>query len=106
MFKETDIAWLAGLMEGEGSFFPEKKSGRTKRIATMVVTMSDPDVIQRVADMMDTKMNGPMWSNKSTIPLYRARVRGTKALALMQLILPYMGERRSAKILELMEMFK
>jgi hypothetical protein len=45
------VAWLAGLLEGEGYFglIPNKVKGKTYRYARVGVTMTDEDVIRRAA---------------------------------------------------------
>jgi hypothetical protein len=48
------LSWLAGLLEGEGSFVAGKLSkARQPRIA---VAMTDRDIIERVANMLDVSV--------------------------------------------------
>ncbi len=105
MTNPQDIIWLAGLLEGEGSFFLERVHGNA-RYAVIEVTMTDEDVIQRAAGIMGVKpafRHAPAKVKAGHKPTWRARLRGKKAEALMRELLPQMGSRRSAKIEELLE---
>lgn len=99
MHKE-DLIWLAGLLEGEGSFFMEPTRG--KRYPVIQVEMTDEDVIQRVARLFGTKMySAKKIRAGGSMRSYRARVRGQKALVLMHALCPLMGQRRAKKIMEI-----
>ncbi len=105
---ETELAWLAGLLEGEGSFFLHRtRPSGAKRdyyYPTIVVTMTDADVIQRAARAMEcpsaVRTIAPAGVSKKTG--YRAVLRGAAAVRLMRALLPMMGVRRSSKIVELL----
>jgi hypothetical protein len=45
---ESDLAWLAGLLEGEGCF-------HFTRTAYVVISMTDEDIIERAASLMNSK---------------------------------------------------
>lgn len=98
MLTDTDIAWLAGLLEGEGCFLGAPPSSPNQPLITVVMT--DLDVIQRVADMfgcsvvtIHTDRQNPRWK-----PTYKARMGGSKAVSMMHLLRPMMGARRQAQI--------
>jgi hypothetical protein len=103
---EADIAWLAGLLEGEGSFFMSRTPNGDVmyQYPLIVVSMTDEDVIERVARFFGTKVYRYKYDkrpgHKAT---YKAVVSGSRAAGLMEMILPWMGVRRSAKIKELLE---
>jgi hypothetical protein len=99
---DIELSWLAGLLEGEGSFLmPPPSKSNSPRIA---LQMTDRDVVERAAHLMgvnyihekDPKKEG--W--KVT---YRICVQGSRAMELMWLLRPYMGERRASKITEILE---
>lgn len=48
-----EIAWLAGLMEGEGSFFLSQNQPK------MALLMSDEDIVSRAALLLGTTHRGP-----------------------------------------------
>lgn len=87
-----DLIWLAGLLEGEGTF--DLHRGKYARIR---VGMTDRDVVGRAASLMGTsiRMSISTMGHKST---YHAEMSGARAEALMRELLPYMGARRSSKI--------
>lgn len=93
----TDIAWLAGLLEGEGWFITTtyRKRGREYVYARLGVNMTDKDIIERVASMFDVAVT----PQKGTrLPQYRAAVTGGKAVKWMRAIHPLMGARRRVQI--------
>jgi hypothetical protein len=46
----TDLAWAAGLFEGEGCFY-EVRSGRSVHLA-LTIEMTDREIIQRFYDIL------------------------------------------------------
>lgn len=91
-----DLIWLAGLLEGEGSFDLHK--GRYPRIR---VGMTDRDVVGRAATLMGAKVRLSLKPAPAKA-MFHAEVSGERATALMRLLLPHMGARRSAKIAEVL----
>lgn len=102
-----EITWLAGLLEGEGTFGTSHVKTPTVRIILM---MTDRDVVQRAAKLMDApEPSERRRMNPRTGSPYKvawvATVSGNKAVQIMNDIHPYMGERRSARISELISLF-
>lgn len=97
---QCDVAWLAGLLEGEGSF---QISAHNSIILS--VEMTDEDIIQRVSILLNTSyaLVKPRKAHFKTS--YRLQIKGSRAAAIMSQILPFMGERRSKKIKECTEFF-
>ena len=96
-----DIAWLAGLVEGEGCF---KNNGSTPSI---VVQMTDQDVIQKIANLFNTKIMGPYGPYAAQKqPTYIAQYSGKAAVGWMMTLYNLLGERRKAKIEELLNQWK
>lgn len=104
-----ETAWLAGLMEGEGSFGNYSK--KTSVDLRLQLGMSDRDVIEKAAKLLGKEhihtysrlgQGGYRIHHK---PLHVLLIRGYLAARTMEAILPYMGERRSAKIRELLEIW-
>lgn len=87
-----DTIWLAGLLEGEGTF--DAHRGKYPRIR---LAMTDRDVVGRAASLMDTKIRLSLHPAPSQ-PTWHAEVSGEKAASIMREILPFMGSRRSGKI--------
>jgi hypothetical protein len=87
-----DLVWLAGLLEGEGTF--DLHRGRYPRIR---VGMTDRDVVGRAAHLMGSQIRLSL-RPAPYAATWHAEISGTRATALMQELLPLMGARRSAKI--------
>ena len=102
MRSTQDIAWLAGLLEGEGCF----KVGRPARYPTKAyprisVQMTDEDVVRRAADIMGARFNGPYERPGKTVWMANLQTRAEVAGWLMTLY-PLMGARRQERIRELL----
>lgn len=106
MLTDVQAAWLAGLLEGEGCFRVRHDGSKKWRPRISVtLKMSDRDVVDKAAQLLpgsprkvrvceDSKKN-PKWSDT-----YECGWYGQAAEDLMVTVLPYMGQRRSAKIRE------
>ena len=106
--KEEITAWLAGILEGEGSFIITK-SGRN-RYPCISLGMTDYDIIERVGDVWGKNPSGPYsykcQSGKQQTPYWYVRVSGKEAVKWINRILPFMGNRRRVKIRELLTIWK
>ena len=98
MVTEHDLYWLAGYLEGEGSFMRGSPSdpGNSK----ISVCSTDEDVIAKVGKLFG---NTPYLakrkiSNPKHKPVWTVKKSGRDAVALMQLLLPLMGKRRHEQI--------
>lgn len=91
-----DLLWLAGLLEGEGSF--DAHRGRYPRIR---LAMTDRDVVGRAASLMDTGIRLALHPAPAK-PTFHAEISGERAAEIMRAILPHMGARRSGKIAEVL----
>ena len=105
---EGEIQWLAGLLEGEGCFgaWGPIRGGRRLR-AAVSLKMTDRDVVERAHALLGLETivmtkgdsRGKGWSDT-----YVWQANGATAERIMRLVLPYMGERRTAKINEILAM--
>jgi hypothetical protein len=93
---ERDRYWLAGLLEGEGSFLKGPPSA--PRYPVLALQMTDEDVVARVAAMFDRKMGCWQPRDERWLPTYLVRITGAKAVAWMCVLRPLMGQRRQAQI--------
>jgi hypothetical protein len=96
MLQEKDLYWLAGILEGEGYFY----SQTDKYPLGIAVEMTDLDIIERICKLLKTKYCCPKKREEHHKQSYKVVLRGKKAIAVMILLLPMMGERRSEKIRE------
>jgi hypothetical protein len=95
--EETDLAWLTGLLEGEGSFLKAPPSApNCPRIS---LEMTDQDVVERAALLMRgtvakrTNLKSSRWK-----PTYRIILKGARAVLLMRILYPGMSVRRRIQI--------
>jgi hypothetical protein len=103
MIDDITLSWLAGLLEGEGSFMMSRNTvkGKIYHYPKIVVSMTDEDVIQRAADAFGTSVyTVPKIENRKQ--QWRATLTGSKAAEMMTLLIPHMGKRRAAKIKEIL----
>lgn len=98
MLETCDLYWLAGLLEGEGSFLaPPPSSPNRPRIS---LQMTDRDVVDRAARMMGVAyvyVSGDR-RNANWKRYYMVVLRGRRAARLMRMLRPLMGARRQVQI--------
>lgn len=105
---ELEVAWLAGIIEGEGSIGIIKNhvSGRIYLYPKIVVTMTDVDVIQRVANIWERSVSIIQPAGVSVKIGYRTYVSGRYAERWINILYPYMGERRKKRMEETLIVIK
>ena len=94
MVEITEIAWLGGLLEGEGWFY--LGGGKYPRIG---IEMTAEDTINKVSDMWDTRVTRHR-------NLYVTSVNGFKAIKWMMLLLPFFGKCRRENIASIIKVWK
>jgi hypothetical protein len=93
-WRSLDFLWLAGLLEAEGTFLkPPPSSPRSPIVACR---MTDRDVIERVADRFGTSIFA--FDRGEYRTQYGACAKGSRAVALMRDLRPFMSARRQAAI--------
>jgi len=96
----VDIAWLAGLLEGEGCFDLMKVCPRVR------LTMCDLDVLIKAADLLGChrviNFSRKTGRENNLNPAYYTALHGEPAINIMKIIRPLMGERRGKKIDEIL----
>lgn len=94
------VAWVAGIIEGEGSFIVEKRrSGayatRVYASARIQANMTDQDVIERLAELMGGKINLERQKDPNRKDQWRWTLRGYETVrTACTLLRPWMFERR------------
>ena len=106
-----DLKWLAGLLEGEGCFTAiSQGTGMRPKHPVILLTMSDKDVVQKAARLLDgrkvSKMYTPTMKSRGAKPCWRAQVTCTRAVDWMKKLYPFMGKRRKTRIRQLVAMWK
>lgn len=94
-FVDKDLPWLAGFLEGEGSF-----DLTTRNLCPRIrVSSTDLDVVIRAASIMGcvsvNYMTRPTNGNKLA---YATGISGERAVMWMKVLLPMMGVRRQEQI--------
>jgi len=104
MIEIKDIAWLAGLTEGEGCFAWQ---GCT---ANITINMTDRDVVERASVLFKSNLLGPYHPKqphvKKSKDIWRTTACGQRAIGWMMTLYPLMGERRKFKIEEVLHTWK
>ena len=90
---DTDIAWAAGVLEGEGSF--SLCGGNSIRV---MCTMTDIDILERLQKIFGGKIASIRKREEHWKDAWAWTIFADDALTCMRSILPYMGVRRSEKI--------
>ena len=104
--KAEDIAWAAGIIEGEGSIVFNKIRNRPNSYRVMVcAVMSDQDVIVKLHRILGCgSLTNVKPSKIGTKPMYSWAVQNQKGcFDTLIKIMPHLGERRLTKA---KEMFK
>jgi LAGLIDADG-like domain len=95
--RKTTLSYLAGLLEGEGSFLKPPPSSPDQ--SAVALSMTDRDVVQRTALLLEatcwTVANRQKPHHKIA---YTTRVRGRRAVEVMEALYPLMGARRQRQI--------
>lgn len=99
MYNDLDIAWLAGLFEGEGTFCIGRGFAQG-----IVIQMTDLDILQRIQDRFGGRVgqsydrqDKPNWKT-----CYRWQASVIETDIILPLILPYLGARRCERAQEYM----
>ena len=103
MDKELEVAWAAGLFEGEGCITRNLSHGKSYRKLSM--NMTDKDVMQKFVDIIGYgNLNGPYYYSGDRAhckPRWQWEIgRKGEVLRALKLLLPYFGERRAEKATE------
>lgn len=94
---EVELHWLAGLLEGEGSFLHGPPS--KPNCPAIVLHMTDLDVVERAAALMGTtSIVRPKARATHHKPSYLVKVTNRKAIELMKRLKPILGDRRRKRI--------
>ncbi len=100
-----DLAWLGGLVEGEGCFYRQNMG--KYHYPSITISMTDHDVMDKVATMWGVNLQGPYQSKRpNSKPMYKALVFNNNAVAWMLTLFPLLGKRRRAKVIELVRDWK
>jgi hypothetical protein len=91
-----ELRWLAGLLEGEGSFMTGPPSSPRRPVIS--INMNDEDVVARLGRIFARKVYVVRPRSIRWQTSYQVRVQGADAVRWMTLLRPLMGSRRQAQI--------
>jgi hypothetical protein len=95
--KETELYWVAGLLEGEGSFLIKTDSSSLK----VQCAMSDFDVLQHLQSLCNGNLSAAGTKAKAHYKqIWTWSLNGEPAQRLMHDVYPLMGQRRQEQILD------
>ena len=87
-----DAVWLAGILEGEGSFCI---SGGTPRL---VLQMTDYDIVKQAANIIGSRVWKHPRAIKGHKDIWACGRAGLTAIEWMRILMPYLGIRRQEQI--------
>lgn len=96
---DKTICWLAGILEGEGSFLKGPPSDPNQ--PRIQLSMTDRDIVERVASIFGTatqEVKSKRYKENGWKTPYFTVLKGRKAMRLMEELHPLMGERRQQQI--------
>lgn len=95
---DFELGWLAGIMEGEGSFYTIANRGR--RYFRLSIESTDEDVITRVASLIGARCDGPLTrkDRPENKPRWRCSLLGKGAINVALALRPHMSRRRQTQI--------
>lgn len=100
---EAQVAWVAGIIEGEGCFVFNNMNGKAIASVRISVGMTDKDVIDEllnitgIGNIRFKKKQKEHWKDSWTWFVQKQE----EQMALINVILPWLKSRRTAKALEL-----
>lgn len=97
----TELAWVAGIIEGEGSFLLQTGGHRRRPVGVIVVMMTDEDVLLRLARYVGAgdvrAVNQTAHPERRALWCWRI-TRTNDVVALARQLRPLMGERRQGQL--------
>lgn len=100
----NNIAWIAGLLEGEGTFGVSNTHS-----PFLAVQMNDKDVLEQAQLIMDAKLYGPYKHRRGDrydLPHYRLALYGVPAISWMMTVYTLLHKRRRKRIKSIIEWWK
>lgn len=93
-----EVAWVAGLLEGEGSFMVQKKGS-----LCVSCSMTDEDVVRKLHELtgMGSVITDKLRIGRRQVYTWRIANR-SKVVELITYLRPYMGSRRGGRIDEML----
>jgi hypothetical protein len=90
--RERGVAWLGGIVEGDGAW--RNNCGRL----SLKISMTDRDVVESAARILGRPVRKTPGANARCKPVFTVSAYGPTALDASSALLPYMGERNTLRI--------
>ena len=104
------LMWLAGFLEGEGSFYfyIRRNAPRWRHGAPFTVASQSgaPQLVEWIAAMCGGQVNSYQPKRPQAQRVYRWGVSGRQAIGLMMTLYPFMGDRRRMQIRQALEQWR
>lgn len=99
IISKEDVAWAAGLFEGEGTIYGNKKPTRRNHKMALMVSSTDKDVVDRFQSIVGQgRVHGPYQFGGRKKPLYQWVSGKFETIQfLVAVFWPWLGERRKAQ---------
>lgn len=103
-----NIAWLAGLFEGEGCISLRDYISDAEPRFNLIIKMTDEDVIRRAHGVAGIGcVGGPYMEKAGTKPCWRwSAWNNQNCVALLYAMYPFLGSRRRGKICEMLSVWR
>jgi hypothetical protein len=98
LISDVDLAWLAGFMEGEGSFILRKREPVRRNLPRLSAQSTDLDVLERVQRIAGGTIAGPIIRGERKHAYNWTLNRHKEVLVVATLLKPLMGSRRQSQI--------
>lgn len=99
-----DLYWLAGILEGEGSFGLTRchVKGKCYKYPLIQLNMTDEDIVERVAKLYGSLYRGYRGAKPGNKNRFSTTLTNKRADELMRVLYPIMGKRRQKRIREVL----
>lgn len=98
MASTADIAWAAGIFEGEGSIV-RTKNGPNSTIERIIVPQKDTWILHKLHSLFGGSVDGPYPSR----PISMWRLNGARARGFAQTVFSFLSPRRRAQVRKALE---
>jgi hypothetical protein len=92
--KPIDIAWVAGIVEGEGTI---GLVGATKKYPRISVDMTDKDIVHRLGVLWNVPVSSYAPRKNGTKPYYKVQLFNQRAIEWLLTLYTFLGTRRREK---------
>ena len=97
--KKTDIAYIAGIIDGEGSIYTKPQLPRKESLISydivLEIRMADKEALELIQAVLGGKINCRKPLKKNWKPTFQWKVSGRTAQEILKLIKPYLLVKRS-----------